>query len=104
MIRYGDKIEKLAKSVDDRAIRNERTFVRRKIDESKNEIRQLENNLLFFSDASEENPLVKEVVRKIDKQKEVLSTWKLKLKRLNIMEHKLSKGELDSEIVSDQEE
>ena len=93
LLKYGNKIQQLAKADDETAILNERTFVRRKIDESKNDIRQLENNLQFFSDTSEDNPLVKEVIKNIDRHKESLATWKSKLKRLNIMEHNLKKGD-----------
>ncbi len=91
LLRYGNKIQQLAKADNERAITNERTFIRRKIDESKNEIRQLENNLQFFSQASEDNPVVQEVIQKIDRHKEALATWKAKLKKLNIMENNLSR-------------
>ena len=101
LLKYGNKIQQLAKADDETAILNERTFIRRKIDESKNDIRQLENNLQFFSDTSEDNPLVKEVIKNIDRHKESLATWKSKLKRLNIMEHNLKKG--DSASIEDQE-
>lgn len=89
LLKYGNKIQQLAKREDEMAILNERTFIRRKIDESKNEIRQLENNLQFFSNASEDSPVVQEVVKKIDAHKEALETWKAKLKKLNIMENNL---------------
>lgn len=93
LLKYGNRIQQLAKAEDEYAIQNERSFIRKKIDESKNDIRQLENNLLFFSDKSEENPLVKEVVENINRKKEALATWKIKMKNLNIMEHNLKKGE-----------
>nr|WP_299384239.1 DUF349 domain-containing protein [Allomuricauda sp.] len=91
LLRYGDKMKELAKTDDDRAINNERTFIRRKIDESKAEIRQLENNLQFFSNASEDNPLVQEVIKNIDKHKEALETWQAKLKKLNILKNNRNK-------------
>ncbi len=91
LLKYGNKIHQLAKSENEGAIHDERIFIRRKIDESKNEVRQLENNLQFFSDASEDSPLVKEVVQNIDRHKEALATWKAKLKKLNIMENHLSR-------------
>ncbi len=91
LLKYGDKIKQLANSDNDRAIGNERTFIRRKIDESKNEIRQLENNLQFFSNASEDNPLVKDVINNINRHKDALATWQTKLKNLNIMENKLNR-------------
>ncbi len=93
LFKYGDKIKQLAKSDNNqRAISNERTFIRRKIEESKSEIRQLENNLQFFSNASEDSPVVQDVIKNIERQKETLQTWKTKLKNLNIMENQLVKG------------
>ena len=91
LMRYGNKIQQLAKSDNNRAISDERTFIRRKIGESKNEIRQLENNLQFFSSASEDNPLVKNVIDNINRHKAALATWKEKLKKLNIMENSLQR-------------
>jgi hypothetical protein len=91
LLKYGNKVQELAKTEDNRAIGNERVFIRRKINDSKSEIRQLENNLQFFSDDSEDNPLVKEVINNINKQKEALQTWKEKLKKLNILENKLNR-------------
>ncbi len=109
LLKYGNKIQQLANADNDRAIANERMFIRKKIDESKNEIRQLENNLLFFSNASEDNPLVKEVVKKVEGHKESLATWKAKLKKLNIMQHHLHKevedtGDDDTKADSSDEE
>jgi len=105
LLKYGDKIKQLAKSENnERAISNERTFIKRKINESKSEIRQLENNLQFFSNASESNPLVKEVHQNIARHKEALETWMSKLKNLNIMENRLAKGELESETSNSEEE
>ena len=103
MLKYGNKVQELAKTEDNYAIGNERVFVKRKIDEVKSDIRQLENNLQFFSGDSEDNPLVKEVVNKLDKQKEALQTWKEKMKKLNILEHKLNK-ETEEEENSNEEE
>lgn len=97
LLKYGNKIQQLANNDNDYAISNERTFIRRKIDESKNEIRQLENNLQFFSNASEDNPLVKEVIKNIDNHKESLATWKAKLKKLNILENNLIKEAEETE-------
>ncbi|MGB5227739.1 MAG: DUF349 domain-containing protein [Eudoraea sp.] len=96
LMKYGDKLKKLANADNERALIHERTFIRRKIDESLNEIRQLENNLLFFSNTSSDNPLVKDVVKNIDRQKETLATWKAKLKNLNIMQHSLIKEEIQA--------
>ncbi|MEZ2416019.1 DUF349 domain-containing protein [Muriicola sp. E247] len=102
LLKYGNKLKQLASTEDDYALRKERSFIKRKIDEGKSEINQLENNLQFFSNASEDNPLVKEVVDKINKQKESLKTWKAKLKKINILQHTLLKEE--EEAASEAEE
>ncbi len=97
LLKYGDKLKKLAGSDNERALGNERTFIRRKINESLSEIRQLENNLQFFSNTSENNPIVQEVIKKIDRQKESLATWKAKLKNLNILQNNLNREQAESE-------
>ena len=91
ILKYGNKIQQLAKEDDASAIQQERQFVRKKIEENKNEIRQLENNLEFFTDPSEDNPVVRDVVANIDRQKKALANWKAKLKKLNIMRNTLDK-------------
>ena len=93
LLKYGDKLNQLASSDNDYALAKEKAFIRKKIEESKNEMRQLENNLEFFSNASEDNPVVKEVVNKINKHKEDIDTWKEKLKKVNILTHKINKEE-----------
>ncbi|MBO0322080.1 DUF349 domain-containing protein [Muricauda sp. CAU 1633] len=103
LLKYGNKVQELAKTEDNHAIGNERVFIRRKINDSKSEIRQLENNLQFFSDDSEDNPLVKEVINNINKQKEALQTWKEKLKKLNILENKLNREAEEDEDASEEE-
>ena len=62
---------------------NEQIFMRRKIDELKHEINQLENNIGFFNNSKGNNPFVKEVQKNIEKYKEELQLWKDKLKKLN---------------------
>ncbi len=91
LMKYGNKIQELAQSENENAILNERVFIRKKINESKDEIRQLENNLQFFSNTSEDNPMVQDVIKNIDRHKEALATWKGKLKKLNIFQNHLNK-------------
>jgi hypothetical protein len=67
---------------DTRRLDNEKVFIMRKIDEVQHEIFQLENNIQFFANAKADNPMVKEVVKNIERQKEELATWKEKLKQL----------------------
>ncbi|WP_420593387.1 DUF349 domain-containing protein [Robiginitalea biformata] len=93
ILKYGNKIQKLSDEEDSRAIEQERQFVRKKIEENKSAIRQLENNLEFFSDPSEDNPLVKDVIANIDRQKKTLANWKAKLKKLNILRNERNRAE-----------
>ncbi len=104
LLRYGNKVQELAKTEDNHAIGNERVFIKRKMNEIKADIRQLENNLQFFSGDSEDNPLVKQVVDNLNKQKDALQTWKEKLKKLNILEHKLNKEAEEEDDIAGEEE
>ncbi|MDG1573217.1 DUF349 domain-containing protein [Robiginitalea sp. M366] len=104
IIKYGDKIKQLAQADDLGAVEDERQFIRKKIEEYKNDIRQLENNLEFFSGSTEGNPLVQEVVNNIARKKEALQSWKAKLKKLNILRHHLERGPEEAESAEEPEE
>ena len=82
LLKYDSKLETMANAADDRSLTNEHNFIRKKIDELKAEINQLENNLLFFSNVDKTNPVVKDVYKNIDKHKNELSIWKAKLKKV----------------------
>lgn len=82
MIKYENKLNSLSNQEDDRALRNEQSFIRKKIDDVNGEIRQLENNLQFFKNAKDDNPLVLEVQKNISKHKENLDVWKAKLQKI----------------------
>ena len=79
-LKYGHKLETL--SQDPQLFNNEVIFIRKKIDEIKGEINQLENNLQFFSNVEDDNPLVKEVHKNIDKHKAALQTWNAKYSKI----------------------
>ena len=70
---------------DQRALENELLFVKRKVDEIKAEINQLENNLGFFANAKPDNPMVKEVYKNIEQQKQHMETWKQKLQQVKAL-------------------
>jgi hypothetical protein len=93
MMRYEDRIQELEGAEDNRAIEQERQIIRKKIDEVKSEIIQLENNLLFFSNQSSQNPLYQEVVANLEKRQAALEDWQDKLKTLNIMRNSLRREE-----------
>ena len=97
ILKYGDKIKQLADTDDEQAIEQERQFIRKKMEEVRGEIRQLENNLNFFSDASEDSPIVREVIENIEGKKSALESWEAKLKKLNILKHSLNQEEIAEE-------
>ena len=82
MIKFENKLEELNSGENTRQLDNERLFISKKIDEVKGQINQLENNLQFFTNVDDENPLVKDVHKNIKKHKESLKLWKNKLKKI----------------------
>ena len=70
--------------------------IRIKTDEINGEIRQLENNLEFFSNTSTDNPLFKEVSSKIEDLKNRNEFWKNRLVSTRQIKRKL-KIKLDEE-------
>ena len=86
MIKFETKLETLNSNDDNhRSLDNERSFIRKKIDELKSQINQLENNLQFFTNVDDDNPLVKEVTNNIEKHKKDLELWKSKLIKIKKM-------------------
>ncbi|MFV0540975.1 MAG: DUF349 domain-containing protein [Aestuariibaculum sp.] len=82
MIKYENKLESIATTENTRDLDNERIFIRKKIEETKAQINQLENNLQFFTNVDENNPLVKEVLKNIETHKESLQLWETKLSKI----------------------
>lgn len=82
-LKYSLKLETI--SQDQHLFNKEITFIRKKIDEIKSEINQLENNLQFFSNVEDDNPLVKEVHKNIDKYKTDLKSWNAKYSKIKKM-------------------
>ncbi|GAA4953449.1 DUF349 domain-containing protein [Algibacter agarivorans] len=82
MIKYENKLDNINTSDDTRNLDNERFYIRKKIDEVKSQINQLENNLQFFTNVDDDNPLVKEVHNNIKAHKESLKLLKNKLGKI----------------------
>lgn len=87
MAKFSNRLEQLSGGENPRGLENEQIYITRKIDELKAEIRQLENNILFFSNSKGkgENPLVKEVNKNIERHKEELKNLTDKLKQIKIL-------------------
>ena len=89
LIKYNNKLEHMPN--DDNALAREEIFVRKKIDDIRKEILQLENNLQFFTNIDQNHPLMKEALKSIDEQRESLALWEEKLKELRLREKKEEK-------------
>ncbi|WP_372745432.1 DUF349 domain-containing protein, partial [Lutibacter sp.] len=70
-----------------RKLDSEQLFVKKRVDESIKEIQQLENNLGFISNVTEDNPFVKNVRANIAEHKEKMEIWKAKLDYLRQLEY-----------------
>ncbi len=86
-LKFKNIIDSYVEQNDVRKIDGEQLFVRRKVDEITKEIKQLENNISFITNASEDNPLVKNVYTNIEKYKIELENWKRKISYLNKLEY-----------------
>jgi hypothetical protein len=85
MVKFNNRLEQLAENDDTRRLQNEQIFIMRKIEEVQHDIRQLENNIQFISNAKADNPFIKEINKNIERHKEELVTWKEKLKHIRSM-------------------
>jgi hypothetical protein len=79
LLKYKNLIDGFMAQGNGHKLNSEQLFVRKKIDEINKEVQQLENNLSFFSNAKDDNPLVVNVKTNIDSYKESISVWKQKL-------------------------
>jgi len=86
LIKFENKINSMVSQEDERKLQNERFFISKKIGETKDEIRQLENNLGFFQNVNTDNPLIKEVHKNIARHKEQLEVWKAKLSKIKSLQ------------------
>ena len=89
LIKYNNKLEHLPEGED--SLAREEIFVRKKIDDIRKDILQLENNLQFFTNIDQNHPLMKEALKSIHEQHESLALWEEKLKELRLREKKEEK-------------
>ncbi|MFK8060900.1 MAG: DUF349 domain-containing protein, partial [Polaribacter sp.] len=87
MLKFTNAVDGFMADNDVRKLDGEQLFVRKKMDEVVKEIQQLENNLGFFSNAKDDNPLVLNVKNRVEAFKEDLSIWKEKLNYLKKLEY-----------------
>ncbi|MGX1023673.1 DUF349 domain-containing protein [Psychroflexus sp. MBR-150] len=82
LLKYENRLQGLEEADDNQKIYKEEQFLRTKISDTKSKINQFENNLQFFSESDKESPLVKEVYDNIDKLKDELEMWEIKLRKI----------------------
>ena len=82
---------------NEEGLNKEHIQLKKKIDESKTELIQLENNLAFFSTTSSESPMMQEVNAKIKKINDQIEHWETKVKQIKTLSRELKKSlETDS--------
>lgn len=90
MIRFENRLHHLAQGDDHRGMDKERDMLRRKIDDARKELNQLENNMGFFAHSDPKNPLVREAQKNIDRHKEQIELLKEKLSLLKKVDEESS--------------
>ena len=86
MLKFQNLVNSYLDQKNYRKLDSEQHFIRKKIDETIREIQQLENNIGFISNVTDDNPLVLNVRKQIDVYKEKLEIWKTKLNYLKKLE------------------
>ena len=87
MLKFTNVVDSYLTEEDFRSLDSEQMFVRKKIDEIVKEMQQLENNLGFFSNAKPDNPLVLNVINRVNAFKEDLAIWKQKLSYIKKLDY-----------------
>jgi len=87
MIKFENLVNSYLEQKNYHKLNNEQLFVRKKVDETVKEIQQLENNIGFISNATADNPLLKNVMDNIDVYKQKLEVWKTKLEYLKKLDY-----------------
>ena len=81
IIKYENRLQSM-RGDGAKDLSKEQFFITKKIQEIKSEINQLENNLGFFQHVKDDNPMVVDVRKNIDKHKSGLEVWQSKLRKL----------------------
>ncbi len=85
-MKFSNRLDDILESNDKKKLKQEAQFIQRKIEELSGNILQLENNLAYISNATKDNPFVKEVNKSIEKHKEEQKIWEDKLQQIREVE------------------
>ncbi|MGB5981586.1 MAG: DUF349 domain-containing protein [Nonlabens sp.] len=92
MMKYQNKLNSL-ESGDARDFKNERFYLKKRREEIKNEMIQLENNLQFINAKDDKNPFLVAQRKNIANLEKELNVIKEKQKQINILERQVNKEE-----------
>lgn len=81
-MQFAQKLDSMSKQGDDYGIQREQQNLRRQLDEAQKEVQQLENNIQFFRSSKGTNPMIQQVERKIEREKERVETLKAQMRAL----------------------
>ncbi len=87
LLKFKNVIDAYLDQKDVRKLDNEQLFIKRKVDDLTKEIKQLENNISFISNATDDNPLVRNVYNNIEKYGKDLKIWERKLAYIRHLEY-----------------
>jgi len=87
LLKFKNLIDGYAAQSDIQKLNSEQLFVKKKVDEFQKEIQQLENNLRFLSNDSEENTMIVKVRKSIEGYKEDMKIWESKLDMIRRLDY-----------------
>ncbi|WP_085768120.1 DUF349 domain-containing protein [Nonlabens spongiae] len=96
MMKYQNKLNRLEDG-SERDFKNERFYLKKRREEIKNEMIQLENNLQFINAKDDKNPFLVQQRKNIANLEKELSVIKEKQKQINILERQVNKEDEVSE-------
>ena len=102
-IRFENKMQSMVEQGGDQQLNKEKDHLRKREEEVKKELNQLETNLSFFSSSNKNNPLLKEAERKIEATKKELEELRQKIKMLNVKSRQLQEESAESQEENDQD-
>lgn len=86
MMRYKNMIDTYLEQKDSAKLNEEIQFVRKKIENVSKEKQQMETNRLYFSNADDNNPMIRKILNEIDKLSLELNVWESKLQYLRTID------------------
>jgi hypothetical protein len=103
-IRFENRMDNLADEGGIDKLNSERDYIRRKLQESQSELRQLETNMSFFSSSDPNSSIVKEAQKSIDIQARAVDSLKKQVTMLTMKVRELTKVEAEKDSIANEED